>query len=127
MGKPAPAPVTLAYIATLLRPPKPLDFLETYELLQMRSAVISLKTYKTEREELDALRAIVQCELEVVRALTQDLPWYANDPIAELLWRRPFAEAKAKAEETAREETARLKREAEEERLVGLRAKKRAE
>jgi hypothetical protein len=49
MGKPAPAQVTFAYIAKLLLPPKPLDELEAYELLRLRSAVTSSTTYTTER------------------------------------------------------------------------------
>ena len=115
----------------------PLDLAEVYELFSLRERFSpSMEQYvrggspEAEHAELAALRATLARELEAARVQTAETPtpWHlADDPLRELIWRRPLAEAKVKAEEEAREEKARLKREADEERLAGLRARRKAE
>jgi len=121
------APATEALAQQLQ--PAPLTFAEHYDLivLQREFTPRTPATYATQREELEALRSLLQGELQEARALTQDspTPWsYAHNPALELKFRRPLAEAKVKAEEEAANKKARLKREAGEERLAGLQAKK---
>lgn len=109
--------------------PAPLEFFETSELHHLRRCELHVGTFTSERAELDALRAELQRELAEARALTEkDWPLsYAVEPVAELYWRRPLVERKRKADEAAREEKDRKKREADEVRLAGLRAQKDAE
>jgi hypothetical protein len=108
-------------------PAEPLDFAEPFELDRLRQCNLHLPetTFASEREELTALRASLEHELAEVRALTEkDWPLsYAVEPVAELFWRRPLAEQKRQADEDAKEEKARKKREADEERLAYLRQK----
>lgn len=111
---------------------EPLDFAERTELLRLRQCNLRLPqtTFASERDELTALRASLEQELEEVRALTtKDWPLpYAVEPVAELYWRRPLAERKRQADkaaaEAAKEEKDRKKREADEERLTYLRQKR---
>jgi hypothetical protein len=109
------------------QPPAPLDYIERYELLRLRSCELHPlpDTLTSEREEIEALRAALRRELEAVRAVTQDSPLpYTVEPVVELCWRRPLAEEKRKADENAREEDARKQREADEDRFAYLRQKR---
>ena len=103
-----------------------LDVSELYELNRLRLCNLRApETFASERDELVALRTSLQHELALARAVTQkDWPLsYSVNPIDEFLWRRPIAEKMRKAEDAAREEKARLKREADEERLTYRRQK----
>lgn len=126
----SPAPAPWGSPATAVRAPVPLSFLEHYEHARLRRAAPSSTEPlgKSDREDLDRLRGALRTELDRLRVITARYTCSPGvDPVDELLWRRGLVPVIEAAEEKARNEKARLAREAEEARLAGLKAKAQAE